>query len=537
MFRGILSTFGFALAVFALLALSGPGRLDIVDGQTRFEVGRSLVEHGDTVIRDERVWWGVFPGRDGQPYTYYRLPQSLVAAMAIFVADFTGPVTEARRHFFFSLSSAVAGTLLALVYLGWFRFHELTRPRAMLWAIGGIVCTPAWFYSTSVFDDILGSVVVVAAVVIAWTFRTCRPLRGAILAGLLCAAAYHCKQPLGVVSLIVGVILLTGPGSRRIRFTGVAMVFAGTLAGVVTEKWYDFARFPFDKWVEHADYLKGYAPVYSGNPLPAMAVLLVSPGSGLIWFCPPVILGLVGLSRFSREFHTRRITQSILFAFGIFFVFISCLTFFKGDLAWGPRYFTPWFALFWLFVPWGVRTLIPQISGFLLVAGCVIQILALSVDHHRLFVEKEIPAGLGAGWPWLYFHSQANALLQRPREIREILADNTPAEAFSPAPSPTFAIDAIDRWTLPDPIPEHVRRFHIISANCRIPHEVAPGEGPAIVRRYHILNSLRPWWICFQGLPPEQRPVPPALTALLLCLSGGLGIGLLLLAKPAEARK
>src|SRR5580698_5941201 len=63
---------GLGLFTFALVALTGPGRIDIVDGQTRFEVGRSLAEHYDSVLRDDRIWFASFPGRDGQPYTLYR---------------------------------------------------------------------------------------------------------------------------------------------------------------------------------------------------------------------------------------------------------------------------------------------------------------------------------------------------------------------------------------------------------------------------------------------------------------------------------
>ncbi len=50
--------------VFAVAALSGPGRIDIVDGQARFEAARSLIETGDSTVRDARVWFGVFPGRE-----------------------------------------------------------------------------------------------------------------------------------------------------------------------------------------------------------------------------------------------------------------------------------------------------------------------------------------------------------------------------------------------------------------------------------------------------------------------------------------
>ena len=57
---------GLFLTVFAVVALSGPGPIDIVDGQTRYEVARSLVEHGDLVDPGiPNVWFGVFPGRAG----------------------------------------------------------------------------------------------------------------------------------------------------------------------------------------------------------------------------------------------------------------------------------------------------------------------------------------------------------------------------------------------------------------------------------------------------------------------------------------
>src|SRR5437667_8037913 len=90
----LLALAGLFLLVFAVVALTGPGRIDIVDGQTRYEVGRSLVEHGDSVIRDRDCWFAVIPGRDQQLYTNYRLPQSALAAVAIVAADATGRVSE-----------------------------------------------------------------------------------------------------------------------------------------------------------------------------------------------------------------------------------------------------------------------------------------------------------------------------------------------------------------------------------------------------------------------------------------------------------
>src|SRR5947208_8834855 len=159
------------LFVFAAVALSGPGRIDIVDGQTRYEVACSLVEHGDSIIRDERVWFWVFPGRDGARYTPYRLPQSMLGTGAIALADVTGPVSEGRRHFFFTLTSAFACALLPLAYALWFRHQGLTPRAALFWSTAGVFCTPSWFYGISTFDDILGSAALALAVCVGFLTR------------------------------------------------------------------------------------------------------------------------------------------------------------------------------------------------------------------------------------------------------------------------------------------------------------------------------------------------------------------------------
>src|SRR5262245_16160905 len=154
---------GLFLFVFAAVALSGPGRIDIVDGQTRYEVARSLVDHGDSVIRDEDAWFAVREGRDGQKYTDYRLPQSLLGVAAILVADVTGPTSETRRHFFFSLTSPLVCAALAVTYALWFRGLGHGPAASLFWAAAGIFCTPSWYYGTSSFDDILGTSAIVLA--------------------------------------------------------------------------------------------------------------------------------------------------------------------------------------------------------------------------------------------------------------------------------------------------------------------------------------------------------------------------------------
>ncbi len=496
-----LSLFGLGLLVFAIAALSGPGRIDIVDGQTRFEVGRSLVEHGDSALRDERVWWGSFPGRDGLNFAYYRFPQSVAAAGSIAVADLTGPVSEGRRHFFFVLTSAAAAAILAIFYAVGFRALGQRPSRACLWALGGIVCTPNWFYSTSTFDDILGTTAVVTAAVVALTTRDRRPILGAIFSGLLMGLAYNCKQPLGAFVLIALALHDNASASKQRRIASAGIIVAGLLLGILVEKAYDYSKFPFDKWTVHAELLKKYASVYTSNPIPALVCFALSSGCGFLWYCPPVLLSLCGIAVLWKR-GERKLVAAILLTTVTFIGFLCFLSFFKGDPGWGPRYLTPWYGMLWLFAPQGAAMLSRFTVRLAIVLGIVVQLLALAADPHRLYVEKGVPSSFGASLPWLYFNPEISQIIQRPREIMEMATDRGSAREYTPSPAPTFTFPIIDPPYLPE-------------------------KGRPVVERYQVLRGFRPWWINQRFLPRDQRPVDLD-SALWILGSMAIGGGLLL---------
>ena len=104
--------------------------------------------------------------------------------------------------------------------------------------------------------------------------------------------------------------------------------------------------------------------------------------------------------------------------------------------------------------------------------------------------------------PELYFHPAISHLINRPREIVEVLSSQGDrAERYSPSPAPTFAFPVID----------FVER------------------GPAAIRKYHVLNSFRPWWANMGYLDQRIRPVNLTKTELLLLLTSLAGLGLMVL--------
>jgi hypothetical protein len=519
------------LFVFAAVALSGPGRIDIVDGQTRYEVARSLIEHGDSAIRDEYVWFWVFPGRDGLRYTPYRFPQSVLGVGAIALADATGPVSEGRRHFFFTLTAVFACALLPLAYALCFRHQGMTPRAALFWSTAGVFCTPSWFYGTSTFDDILGSAALVLAVCLAFLTRRRWVLLGAAAAGLLLGVAFNCKEPLGIFVFAVLAANHDSAKPWRAQMGRVVLVLAGLALGVVAYKAYDLYKFPPGSTTAHAGILRGYPPFWHHTPdriVAAFFALTISPGAGVFWYSPTLILCLYGVGRWARE--ERWFCRAVLAGAAVFVGFICCLTFFTGDPTWGPRYLTPVLALLWLFAPAGAAWVRPGVARLLLWLGLIVQVLALSADPHRLYIERRLPSAFYLADPWIYFHPAVSHLLNRPREIVEILTPGQqPAEAFAPPDvfrppkPPTFAFPVINL----------IRRVDAAAAARVVAHLASPAgtgpltalsnlvwtafeSGPEAVRRYHVLNSLRPWWISQWYLPPAERPVDLMATSVLL---------------------
>jgi hypothetical protein len=481
-----LSLVGLFLFVFAVLALSGPGRIDINDGQTRYEVARSLWEHGDVEIRDPDVWYPILKGPDGKTYTNYRIPHSVLGVPAIVLADLAGPPSEARRHFYFTLLGAVAGAALAVAYAVWFAGHGCSSRSAILWAAAGIFCTPSWFYSTSTFDDIFGSATVIIGLTWAWLSRQRGSITWALLAGLAVGAAFNWKPPLLAFLLPTAAVAL---GGEKVRARLAAMI-AGVAFGLVVYQAYEWLRFPpgFERPA-----IKHNPPVWNATPLAAAIALIISPTCGAIWYCPPVLLGYAGLMRSLRS--ERIWAASVLVACTAFFGSVCVLAFFKGNVAWGPRYLTPIFAVLWLFTP-RERNLK---TGVLLALGFVVQLLALTTDPHRVYMVNHARPDALFYSNTLYYHQPTSHLFARPAEIWDVLTGMTEASEASPAPSPTYA--------LPPPGNELIE--------------------PSVARRYWVFAALRPWWCWQRHLDPAGRPVDIGRTACLLLLAAAAGLVLI----------
>jgi hypothetical protein len=517
------------VVVVAVVALSGPGRIDIVDGQTRYEVARSLVDHGDSIVRDEAAWFTVFKGRDGQRYSNYRIPQSVLGVAAIRLADATGPVDEARRQFFFALISPCLAGVLAVVYALWFRGLGHGPGASLAWSAAGIFCTPNWYYSTSTFDDILGTVAVVGAVAVAWLSRDRRPVVGSVAAGLALAWAVNCKPPLALFALAV---LAAGyrPGvALRRQLVPAGVVALGIVVGVVFGTAYHAYKFPPGSDDIEAEAEKLYGPVITPNPLPGLASLALSPSCGALWYCPTLFLSWRGWCAWRTR--RRGFCQAVLAVSCLFVLSISFLSFFKGEPCWGPRYLTPVFALWWVFVPAALTRMRGGAVGVVLALGMLVQLLGLSVDPHRLFLSISQRWDYYRESPWLGFDGSISHLVQRPRELVEMWERRDyRAPEFSPGPLPTHAgsqataapalTSLVGLLSAPGTPGTLNGVASLLPTFClQQPHVMKQA-----VSRYHIYNTPRPWMFSQWYLAEEARPVDLGNTMRLLAGLGAVGL-------------
>ncbi len=484
--RSTAVSLGLFLSVFAAVALTGPGRIDVSDGLTRYDVSRSLIDHGDFAVRNPDVWYTVFPGRDGQRFSTYRFPQSILGVPALLLADLTGPVREQRRQFFFILISAFAAAMLAVAYLAWFRASKLTEGRALFWAAAGIFCTPTWFYATSTFDDVLGAAAIVAAIVVAGRGARARSLKEPVWSGLLLGLAFNCKQPLAVFGLAAAAIADTRGLPTTERALRLSVMALGLLLGIGLFVAYDYYKFPPAMRSALMD-PPGVTPTWPGHPLMALAALALSPAAGMLWYSPALPLCIRGAHQWLAV--NARFVVALGAGIIVFTLFIASLSFFKGDVAWGPRYLTAVFAVLWLFAPAGSARSSRAWVSVALVLGFCVQLAALSVVPTRLYAQRGgVPALYGPAAPALYFDPANGHLVQRPREIVEVWkARNERPAQFAPA-----IFKAADLT-------------------------------PSAIARYKLLNSFRPWWASQRYLAPEDRPVSTASALGVLCAILGAG--------------
>ena len=493
---------GIFLLVTAVYALAGPGRIDIIDGQYRFEVARNLMEHGSLRV-DDPFLAGSVPGIAGGAYSPYGVSGSIVSLPLLMLADVAGPAPIDRQQFFFSFTSAVFGAATASVLFLFYSTLGVAPRAALLWTMVAAFATLAFPASTSVFDQAQHALFVITACYLAHLSARRDSIALAAAGGAALAVLVNFQETYALLFPAIGLATL-GPqgasaGQRRSFERYLVFMFVGGLGLLVWAGLNDFrfgGLFTSGKGGNH--------PFPFDNPVIGLSGLLVSPGKSLFLYSPVTVLGLLGLKRLVRD--EPRLGQAVAAACCVHLALISTLSFYGGDWCWGPRYFVailPLVALGTPFVTFDRRSGLA--AGALVVLGLAVQLLGISLDPHRFFYERSLPDFFWAADRSFYFRH--SALLARPGELLTTLAEGVPHEAdqFRPGPYParlTYAVFG--------------------------PGQNTPLPARLWVRRYAVFWLPRPWPLWMRTIAAPRRPVDMTATIGVLSavgLAGAIAVG------------
>ena len=549
--RWRLAAWGSFFLLLALYLFSHPGRIDIIDGQFRFEVSKNMLNFNGPMLSDYYLIQGALPtnAATGHHYSYYTAPASLFPLPFMLISRVLLGSGIASDQFTFSITSAFAGACIAPLLIAFYRRLRVPLLPALGWTAIFSVATLWWPGSETVFDQCQHGVVILAMTLTAYDVAKNGRLGGALTTGLLGGLLFNYRIPFITLLPLFPVYWLIEARRKVDRTTAdrnalilqMVVFCAGVGVGLAGYAFYNWVRFGSIS----APPFAGEQPAI-GNPIAGFLTLIVSPGKGLLWFSPSIFLAFFGLKGFlkaERGLALLIITLSIMHVGEM-----SLLTFAGGDWCWGPRYMLPILPLWALFFPYiSFNVARKRIAYFLVGAGLFSQLLGVSMDQHRFFFFRRLAPHFWQD-PWAYF--RFSQLAARPGEVlesflerdrkRPYLNSNPLGQVtycpFGPPGQPQKPKDA----SAPPPKPK------IASPKERAAWEALMGGKPPLhfpkrsttvkrtapdprewMKDFGIFYLPRPWWGWIGHTTAKERPVDARAFFAFCCAFGGLGAGLL----------
>lgn len=316
----------FAAGTFLVyVAFTAPGIYSI-DGNSMLAVAESLVVHHSFTVP---AGLGT-PGVGGHIYSSWYPLLSILSVPLVWIASIASRTAHLPFHylaavFALPISAAMCAATAGVTGLLAIRMGA-SRQGAWLAALGFAFGSIALVYARTFFADPLLAFLTAAALYL--TFG--RNLREVLIASCLAALAILAK-PTGV---IVGPVLAAYLLAKRAPVRTIILPLAGTSAGFVLYAGYNVLRFGHPMSVGYALHFR------LANVLPGAAGLLVSPGWGLLWYCPTVVLAIWGFKKAVRSSALIELL-AVVAIFGGFLLVHSLWQDWDAGWAWGPRYLLP----------------------------------------------------------------------------------------------------------------------------------------------------------------------------------------------------
>jgi hypothetical protein len=267
------------------------------------------------------------------------------------------------------VAALAAVALFALVYQARRSLRWATAIAALF-----VVASIAWPYSKIGMETTFMFAVMVAFAVAYWARSSPSTLSWG-LTGLATGAAVATKAYSALAVLPIAILLWPAfmRLDRRQKLRLAVAVCLPVLIWVGVIAWYNWSRYG-----GVTDFGYPESPLTKSAPLNFLG-LLFSPGKGLIFYSPLVVLGAMGSPRMWRA--DANLTLSLL-AFFVALTAISGVSTYWGDEVWGPRYIVP--AAWALLVPiawWGTTITRQKAIAWVAAVGIFVQIIGVSAQY------------------------------------------------------------------------------------------------------------------------------------------------------------
>jgi hypothetical protein len=335
----------------ACLLLMTLGRFNTGDAEAMYQVTLGLLKDGVPWQHNNRLW------------AHFGLGQSLVNipfyGLGVAWASLTGGNEVQLAHFMVSLLNQLITPATALVlFLGARRRYGSSV--ALCVAGTFLLATPAIPYARLAFAEPLSGLLVLGAVLLLWVgpharpAATARPSRLTILVAGICLGLAVLVKPANGIYVPFTMLYLAwsltrdGGGDMQLRSLlaaqtlrrvapGVGLAIAGMLPGMLLTGFFNTMRYgsPFVTGYENEGFT---TPLHVG-----LYGLLFSPGKGIIYFAPPVILVPFALVYIWRSGKSQSRAQVLWLAGqgALVFGFHALWSSWEGNVAWGPRFLVP----------------------------------------------------------------------------------------------------------------------------------------------------------------------------------------------------
>jgi Dolichyl-phosphate-mannose-protein mannosyltransferase len=392
---------GVLLLALALFVLTGSGHVQTIDVDQSVSVAEHIVQRGDIAIDFPVVaGGGGIRGHDQRVYSGHDIG---LAALFVPIAAsrYWNLIPPNLANFLYTLVDPIFGAATVLVFLlfAW----ELTENISASAAAAIIVATTTtvWPYAHVSFDAEPTAFFLLTSAYLLYRAEqreSSWPILGSAVAA---GAAVLVRQDSAIIVAFLGgwFLIIAWRKYREVGADAVATVllFVVPLVGAAgVTFWHNTVRFGswFDNGHGGDPKLKATTPLWRG-----LAGQLVSPGKGLVFFVPSVLIAIVGwwLMR-ARHSPIWWIVPAAALAN---LVYHSRLAVWSGEEAWGPRFAVPIVPLImlplclviarWVTLNWLIRFTVAVV----LMAGLSVQAAGVGVDYyaverqHRTSLEQE----------------------------------------------------------------------------------------------------------------------------------------------------